>query len=320
MGDAINLIILAISALWIAAMHLVGRLQTPPAGLAPRDLIYPLFPVLIVFLCAGLPVNGRAGGFLALYLGFGAIILAMMVAVWLVSLAVRDASIMDVAYAPTAAVPTLALLAVRGTWSAHEVILAALPLLWAARLALHIGIRNVGHGEDKRYARWRQRHGANWWWWSLFQVFLLQGVLIWMWSLALAFALHAGPRAFGAPHGLALALFAIGFYFQAAADWQLQHFRKTRTDPAQVLDTGVWALSRHPNYFGEVMIWWSFGALALVHPWGFVALLAPVYVTWFMAQGSATPMQERYLAKTKPGYADYARRVPKFFPIIGSTR
>jgi steroid 5-alpha reductase family enzyme len=81
-----------------------------------------------------------------------------------------------------------------------------------------------------------------------------------------------------------------------------------------VLDQGLWRLSRHPNYFGESVVWWSFGALALVHPWGWLALACPAYVTWFMSVGSATPMQERYMAKTKPSYAAYMARVPTFFP------
>jgi steroid 5-alpha reductase family enzyme len=97
-------------------------------------------------------------------------------------------------------------------------------------------------------------------------------------------------------------------------DLQLQRFKANRTDRLMVLDTGLWRLSRHPNYFGESVVWWSFGALGLMHPWGWLALACPLYVTWFMSAGSATPMQERYLARTKPTYADYMARVPAFFP------
>jgi steroid 5-alpha reductase family enzyme len=187
--------------------------------------------------------------------------------------------------------------------------------LWSVRMALHIGIRNAGHGkEDGRYAAWRKRFGGNWWWWSFFQVFMMQGVTVWLWSLGLIGAVAAGTRDLGWQHGLAVALFVVGFYFQVRGDAQLAHFKRTRTDRSMVLDTGLWSLTRHPNYFGESVLWWSFGALGLVHPWGWLALVCPLYVTWFMRTGSATPMQERYLAKTKPAYADYMRRVPRFFP------
>jgi steroid 5-alpha reductase family enzyme len=135
-----------------------------------------------------------------------------------------------------------------------------------------------------------------------------------MWSLGLIFAVSVGPSALSWPHGLAIILFAVGFYFQVVGDLQLVRFKRNRTDRSTVLDTGLWRLTRHPNYFGEATIWWSFGALALVHPLGWIALVCPWYVTWFMSRGSATPMQERYLAKNKPSYADYMARVPSFFP------
>ena len=180
---------------------------------------------------------------------------------------------------------------------------------------LHLGLRNLSHGqEDGRYAAWRRRFGGQWWWWSFFHVFTLQGVMVWLWSIGLIAAVAAGPRALGWQHALAVALFAVGFYFQLVGDLQLDRFKKSRRDRSEVLDSGLWRLSRHPNYFGETIIWWSFGALGLVHPWGWLALVCPVYVTWFMSAGSATPMQERYLVKTKPAYADYMRRVPCFFP------
>jgi steroid 5-alpha reductase family enzyme len=221
---------------------------------------------------------------------------------------------MDVAYPLVPALPIAALVAWRGSWSAHELVTVALALLWSLRLSLHIGVRNIGHGEDRRYAAWRSRFGAQYWWWSYFMIFAAQGVTVWLWVLPLTMAVVAAPAALGWQHALALVLFAVGFFFQAVGDVQLERFKKQRTDRSMVLDTGVWSLTRHPNYFGEVMIWWSFGALGLVHPWGWVALLSPAYVTWMMSAGSATPMQERYLAKTKPAYADYMRRVPAFFP------
>jgi steroid 5-alpha reductase family enzyme len=238
----------------------------------------------------------------------------LLTGVWLLSLLKRDAGIMDVAYPLAAALPVVVLVARRGSWSPHEVVTVALVALWSVRMSLHIGLRNAGHGEDGRYAAWRARFGRHWWWWSFFQVFMVQGVLVWLWSLGLIGAVAAGARELGWQHALALLLFAVGFYFQVVGDLQLERFKKTRTDRSMVLDTGLWRLTRHPNYFGEAVVWWSFGALGLVHPWGWLALVCPAYVTWFMGAGSATPMQDRYLAKTKPAYAEYMRRVPTFFP------
>lgn len=247
---------------------------------------------------------------------FLSVIAVFLTTVWMISLLMKDTSIMDIAYPLTAAVPTMVIVAARGAWTPHELLCVILVCLWSCRLAGHIGMRNLPHGEDARYAAWRRRFGRNWWWWSFFQVFLLQGVLISMWSAPLMLAIDAPQRAAGWQHGLAVGLFVIGFYFQAVSDYQLEHFRKTRSSQGDILDSGLWALSRHPNYFGEALIWWSFGLLGLTHPWGWLGLAAPLYVTWFMSRGSATPMQERYLAKKKPGYDAYIARVPKFFPRL----
>ena len=298
---------------WVGALLVFRRRGELRAG-SLRDFIFPAAALVIGL--TWLHVTGPMPGswFLTIYMKSAVIAGALLVGVWLLSLLLRNTSIMDVAYPWAAALPVCVLVARRGAWSEHELMTVALVVLWAARLSLHIGLRNAGHGEDGRYAAWRTRFGRHWWWWSFFQVFVLQGVLVWLWSVGLVAAVAVGAQGLGWQHVLALLLFGTGFYFQATGDAQLQRFRKNRTDPSQVLDGGVWALTRHPNYFGEAMIWWSFGALGLVHPWGWFALVCPLYVTWFMSRGSATPMQERYLAKTKPAYADYMRRVPAFFP------
>jgi steroid 5-alpha reductase family enzyme len=256
------------------------------------------------------------GTLISTHQAFLAVIATFLTTVWLISLFAKDTSIMDIAYPLTAALPTLWIVWNQATWGPHEIICLSLVFLWATRLAGHIGLRNLPHGEDARYAAWRRRHGRHWWWWSLFQVFVLQGVMVSLWSIPLVFALDTPHPSLGWPHIIACGLFSIGFYFQAVSDHQLEQFRRTRTSPHAVLNTGLWALSRHPNYFGEALIWWSFGFLGLTHPWGWVGLLAPAYVTWFMSQGSATPMQERYLAKKKPGYDQYVATVPKFFPKL----
>jgi steroid 5-alpha reductase family enzyme len=299
---------------WVAALLSFRRRPELRVG-TPREFIYPLAAAVIGLAWFFSTRDSPGTWFLSLYMRAAVIAGVFLTLVWLLSLVKRDCGIMDVAYAPAAALPTLVLVGQRGQWSAHEILLVALVVLWAARMALHIGVRNAAHAaEDGRYAAWRRRFGRHWWWWSFFQVFVMQGVTVWLWSLPLIAAVAAGPQSLAWPHALALAVFAVGYVFQVGGDLQLERFKRERTDRSQVLDTGLWSLSRHPNYFGESMIWWSFGALALVHPWGWLTLICPAYVTWFMSAGSATPMQERYLAKTKPAYADYMRRVPVFFP------
>lgn len=299
--------------IWMAGLLVFRRRPELRVGTA-REFVYPIAAFVLVTGWLLLDTSHPAYKFLSLYIQAGLITWALLAVVWLISLFTRDCGIMDVFYPLSASVPVVVLLAEQGTWSPHECFLTALVALWSLRLAIYIWARNRGHSEDGRYAAWRRRFGPQWWWWSFFQVFTLQGVTVWLWSLGLIFAVAAPPAALGWPHGLAAILFGIGFYFQVVGDLQLERFKRNRTDRTTVLDTGLWSLTRHPNYFGEAMIWWSFGALALAHPFGWIGLICPWYVTWFMSRGSATPMQERYLAKNKPGYADYMTRVPGFFP------
>lgn len=298
---------------WVAGLLAFRRRPELRVGTA-REFVYPLAALGIGLWWWFSRAGDPGSWFLALYARAALITGALLALVWVLSLLKRDCGIMDAAYPLAVAAPVLVLLARRGSWSAHEVLTALLVGAWALRMSLHIGLRNAGHGEDGRYAAWRRRFGGHWWWWSFFQVFMMQGVTVWLWSIGLIAAVAAGAHPLGWQHALALGLFAIGFSFQALGDLQLERFKRTRVDRSQVLDTGLWRLSRHPNYFGEATVWWSFAALGLVHPWGWLALICPLYVTWFMSAGSATPMQERYLQKTKPAYADYMRRVPVFFP------
>ena len=303
----------ALWLVWVAALLVFRRRAELRVGTL-REFVFPAAALAIGLAWLASTKESPGSWFLAIYMRAAVITGVLLTAVWLLSLLKRDAGIMDVAYPLAAAVPVVVLIAQRGSWSPHEIVTVAMVVLWSLRMSLHIGIRNAGHGEDGRYAAWRKRFGGHWWWWSFFQVFMMQGVMVWLWSLGLIGAVAAGRQDLGWQHGLAVLLFTVGFYFQVVGDLQLERFKKTRTDRSMVLDTGLWRLTRHPNYFGEAVVWWSFGALGLVHPWGWLALVCPAYVTWFMGAGSATPMQDRYLAKTKPAYAEYMRRVPTFFP------
>jgi steroid 5-alpha reductase family enzyme len=313
MKNTLTLIAAVLWIVWMAGLLNFKRRPELRVGTA-REFVYPIAALVIGLVWLMVDPSSQLGQFLQLYLQAGLISWLMLTGVWLLSLWKRDCGIMDVAYPLAASVPVMSLLLWRGNWSPHEIMLAMLVTLWSLRMSLHIGLRNRGHAEDGRYAAWRRRFDKHWWWWSFFQVFTMQGVTVWLWSLGLIMAVHIGAQPLGWQHGLALLLFGVGYYFQVVGDLQLERFKKQRTDRSQVLDQGLWRLSRHPNYFGESVVWWSFGALALVHPWGWLALVCPAYVTWFMSAGSATPMQERYMAKTKPSYAAYMARVPTFFP------
>lgn len=290
-----------LAALWL------GTLSGPARR---TGWIYPLLPLAAAGLrraMPGIPV-------LPAWLDAAAWLWAALTAVWLLSLVRRDSSIMDIAYGYLMCALPWCL------WLQH----GADPQAWWAlllgtlgfgRYAVYITWRNLPHGEDARYARWRQRAGAAWWWRSYFQVFLLQGVVMWLWNYPLVLAVTQ-PQPLGVWHVAGALVWATGFVFESVGDWQLARFKRERSSSAQLLDTGLWALTRHPNYFGQAAMWCGYGLIAMASPYGWLSVLPMAYATWFMYTGSATSLMERHMRKTKPGYAEYCARVPAFFPRI----
>lgn len=190
-------------------------------------------------------------------------------------------------------------------------ILLVLVATWAMRLSIHLSLRNAHKSEDHRYAAMRERN-PRFAKHSLVTVFGLQAVLAWLISAPIAAALLA-PASFGMLHLFALLLFLTGFYFEAVADWQLAKFRSNPENRGKVLDTGVWRLSRHPNYFGEACIWWSFYlfALAAGHAW---TLFSPLLMTFLLLRVSGVSLLEKDIEERRPGYARYVETTSAFFP------
>ncbi len=286
-------------------------LWAQPANSRWLDRAYPLAPFAVAALFYFWP---QAPEFLVKYLQLGLWLWLWLTVVWIVSLLKRDASIMDMAYGFILLCGPWWLLALTGQDPpASTQLLLAMTTLGFGRYSFYILWRNLPHGEDLRYAKWRQRSGSRFWWWSYFQIFLLQGVVIWIWMAPLLFGMQtAGPIHFW--HIAGTLVWFIGFVFEAGGDWQLAQFKRKREDASQLLNTGLWALTRHPNYFGQTCMWWGYGIFALAHPWGWLSVLPIGYITWFMNKGSATSLMERHMAKTKPGYAEYCASVPAFFP------
>jgi steroid 5-alpha reductase family enzyme len=245
-----------------------------------------------------------------------AAVLAVYVVAWFaLSILLHRNDIADIAWGPGIALMASTALVVGNTLTLQSGILLALVWLWALRLALRVGLRVARHSEDVRYAAWRRE----WKWFytrSFVQVYLLQGVL--MAVLAYPFLHYAAFAGGGVLQwwlfGMGIAVWAVGFVFEVVADYQLARFLRTRTDKHAVLDTGLWKYSRHPNYFGEVLCWWGVWLTMLGVPYGVVAIVSPLTITFLILFVSGIPMLEKGMASNEV-YETYKKRTSMFFPL-----
>jgi steroid 5-alpha reductase family enzyme len=245
----------------------------------------------------------------------GLIVTVFAILIWVGSVAVKDASIIDRFWGIGFIVVCFASLLQQETVSSHSILLLLMTTVWGLRLSAHITWRNWGTGEDYRYVAMREKHGNAFAWKSLFTVFLLQGFLTWFISLPLQFAMSAGQET--TIGGVALsgtALFLIGFAFECIGDWQLARFKAAPENKGKVMDRGLWRYTRHPNYFGDAVLWWGLFLTALPAPGVVYTLLSPLVMTGFLMNVSGVPLLEKRMAKTRPAYAEYVARTPTFFP------
>jgi steroid 5-alpha reductase family enzyme len=253
--------------------------------------------------------------FLEAYKAAGALILGLMSAVWLVSLLLRDASIVDIFWGLGFVILAWAYYALTPDgYATRKLLLVALVTTWGLRLSLYILRRNWGKGEDYRYRRWREQAGDKWWWQSYFKVFLLQGLLLWIISAPLLAAqISSTPARLTVLDYLSLAVWGIGFFFEAVGDWQLSRFKANPANKGKLLTGGVWRYTRHPNYFGDAAQWWGYYLIALAAGGGWT-VFSPLLMTFLLVRVSGVRLLERALKESKPGYKEYAERTSAFVP------
>lgn len=241
-------------------------------------------------------------------------VLGLMSALWLVSITRSDVSIVDPWWSMAFLLVT-ARTAVTTGRSLQSFVLLEMVGLWAVRLWLHLLLRSWGKHEDPRYAAFRARFGPRRYWWiSLFQVFLLQGVLVIIISAPLQLGGASRSDHLGVIQVAAILTFLAGFVFETIADSQLQRFRNRAANRGKVMNQGLWRYSRHPNYFGEALLWWGFWLYVLNQPGGWATFFGPALMTFLLLRVSGVSLLDAHLRKTKPQYEDYIRRTSAFLP------
>lgn len=230
-------------------------------------------------------------------------VLVVMLASWGLSLWLRDVSIVDVIWGPAFVVVAWLCVGVEG--GDRRLLLAVLVTVWGLRLGLHLFARKRRERrEDPRYGAWRERHGDRFALVSLFTVFLLQGALVWIVSLPVQAASDGGLVWAG------VAVWAVGVIFEAVGDRQLAAFKASPENRGKIMDRGLWRYTRHPNYFGDFLVWW--GLYLVAGAWW--AVIGPLVMTALLTRVSGKDHLERAMG-ARPGYADYVRRTSGFVPL-----
>ncbi|MGI9291107.1 MAG: DUF1295 domain-containing protein [Gammaproteobacteria bacterium] len=240
-------------------------------------------------------------------------VVTIMIVLWLISVYLRNVSIIDLFWGPVIAVAGVVYWSGLEQPSLRANILLLCVLAWALRLGVYLFARNSGKPEDRRYVDMRKRNDPGFWWKSLYLVFLLQAVLAWIISFAVYGGMQ-GDAALGVIDYVGLVLFVYGFVWETAADWQLANFLRTAGGQGKVMDRGVWRYSRHPNYFGEFCLWWGFWLLAFgAGAWW--TIFSPLLLSLFLLKVSGVSLLESDISERRPAYADYIRKTSAFIPM-----
>jgi steroid 5-alpha reductase family enzyme len=244
-----------------------------------------------------------------------ALILCLMVFMWALSLARRDASIVDIFWGlGFIAVVWFAFFTTDGH-GPRTLLVSVLTTLWGLRLASYIMWRNRGKEEDYRYREMREKYGKSFWIKSLVIVFGLQGALMFIISLPVQYVqLHALPAPIGPFEIAGTCAWAVGFFFETVGDIQLARFRRNASNRGGVLRSGLWAYTRHPNYFGESLMWWGLFIIALPVDYSFLTIISPLTITFLLLRVSGVTLLEKEMMATKPEYVDYVRSTSSFLP------
>jgi len=251
---------------------------------------------------------------MSIYLFAVLVVVTVMSSLFVLALALHDNSIVDIAYGAVYLVLGWSVYLAYGTAHPRSLLLLALISLWGARLTVHLFLRKgVRHGEDFRYRKWREEWGENFVWRSFLQVFMLQGAVILMVALPLLLVIHRPGGALGALDLLGVLLWLCGFLFEAIADWQLLHFKRAPQNRGRLIQSGLWRYSRHPNYFGEALLWWGPCLIAFGAPLGVIGLLSPLVIGFLLLRVSGIPMLEAKY-EGEPEFEDYKLRTSAFFP------
>ncbi len=242
------------------------------------------------------------------------LIFIYMSLVFVLAQIVKDNSIVDIFWGPGFILIAIYSLLQDTEPDLRKWIVTFLVALWGLRLSVHVFMRNRGSGEDFRYRQWRET-------WKFFivrsyvQIFMMQGLFMFIIASPVYYINFYSKEPLGFLDTLGLVVYGIGFLFEAVADFQLADFKKKSENQGKIMTTGLWEMCRHPNYFGEALVWWGIGFYAMNLPNGWMTLISPLIITLLLRFVSGVPMLEKKY-KGRPDWEAYKRKTPAFIPFV----
>lgn len=228
----------------------------------------------------------------------------------------KNNSIVDIAWGPGFIVLSLVLLIYTGFTGLFNLIIFSAVFIWALRLSVHILIRNWGKPEDFRYAEWRKEWGKKEPWIAFYKVYMLQGAAMLVISLPVIISFTSMRENFNIINIVGIGIFLFGFLFETIGDFQLSRFKKKKENKGKIIQSGLWKYTRHPNYFGEAVVWWGIYLISFGQGLEYITIVGPVTITLLLRYGSGVPMlEEKY--KDREDFQKYAEKTPVFVPFVG---
>lgn len=246
-------------------------------------------------------------------INIGAIFLFMLT-MFIIAQLIKDNSIVDIGWGlGFVIIAFVSYFASEGEHSLRQTIVLTLVSLWGIRLFLHLLIRSIGRGEDFRYANFRKQWGKNVRIIAFFRVFMMQGAIMLLLAYPIILVNVAESSGFDIFAVLGLIVWVIGFLFQSVGDYQLEHFKKRKKHKEEILKSGLWRYSRHPNYFGEAAMWWGVYLIVIGAQNGWTAFFSAAFINLLLLKVSGVPFLDKRYAGNEE-YQIYKQETNLFIP------
>jgi len=242
-----------------------------------------------------------------------AVVIIYMTAWFLVALLWHRNDVADVAWGFGFLLVAVTSMLLHGV-SARPLLITILVAVWGIRLSLYVHFRNRNKPEDFRYRKWREEWGSSFYIRSYLQVFILQSILLVLISTPVIYVSSVQNPPLGYTDVVGALVWTIGFFFESVGDYQLRRFMRDPMNKGRIMTSGLWRFTRHPNYFGEVAMWWGIFLIALSVPGGWWTIIGPATITFLILKVSGIPMLEAKY-QGNPEFAAYQRRTSSFFPL-----